>query len=109
MSSDIVKKEDYILDAALRPARWDEYIGQEKIKNNLKILIDAAKKRNEPIEHVLFYGPAGLGKTSLAYLVSKEINTNMRVTSGPAIERVGDLASVLTNLTAGHILFIYET
>ena len=97
-----------MLDMTLRPRRWDEYIGQESLKNNLKILIDAAKKRNEPIEHVLFYGPAGLGKTSLAYLVSKEINTNMRVTSGPAIERVGDLASVLTNLTAGDILFIDE-
>ena len=102
------KGEDKMLDMTLRPRRWDEYIGQESLKNNLKILIDAAKKRNEPIEHVLFYGPAGLGKTSLAYLVSKEINTNMRVTSGPAIERVGDLASVLTNLTAGDILFIDE-
>src|SRR3989338_6449684 len=102
------KGEDKMLDMTLRPRRWDEYIGQESLKNNLKILIDAAKKRNEPIEHVLFYGPAGLGKTSLAYLVSKEVNANMRVTSGPAIERVGDLASVLTNLTAGDILFIDE-
>lgn len=102
------KGEDRVLDTTLRPRRWDEYIGQEGLKNNLKILIDAAKKRNEPIEHVLFYGPAGLGKTSLAYLVSKEINTNMRITSGPAIERVGDLASILTNLTAGDILFIDE-
>lgn len=102
------KIEDKALDFTLRPRRWDEYIGQDSLKNNLKILIDAAKKRNEPIEHVLFYGPAGLGKTSLAYLVSKEINTNMRITSGPAIERVGDLASILTNLTAGDILFIDE-
>src|SRR3989338_5451946 len=108
MSSDIVKKEDYILDAALRPARWDEYIGQEKIKRNLKILIDAAKKRNEPIEHVLLYGPAGLGKTSLAHLIARELNANIRITSGPAIERVGDLASILTNLLPGDIFFIDE-
>lgn len=100
--------EDRALDFTLRPRRWEEYIGQDGLKNNLKILIDAAKKRNEPIEHVLFYGPAGLGKTSLAYLVSKETNANMRVTSGPAIERVGDLASILTNLAVGDILFIDE-
>lgn len=102
------KTEDKALDYALRPKRWDEYIGQDDLKNNLKILIEAAKKRGEPIEHVLLYGPAGLGKTSLAYLISKEMNTNMRVTSGPAVERVGDLASILTNLSAGDILFIDE-
>lgn len=102
------KKEDRSLDATLRPQRWDEYIGQNRIKDNLKILIDAAKKRNEPIEHVLLHGPAGLGKTSLAHLIAREMNTNIRVTSGPAIERVGDLASVLTNLMPGDILFIDE-
>ena len=108
MSSDIVKKEDYILDAALRPARWDEYIGQEKIKRNLKILIDAAKKRNEPIEHVLLYGPAGLGKTTLANLIAKETGAFLKVTSGPAIEKVGDLAALLTNMEEGDVLFIDE-
>lgn len=102
------KNEDKALDLALRPKQWAEYIGQESLKNNLKILIDAAKQRKEPTEHILFYGPAGLGKTSLAYLVAREMNTNIRVTSGPAIERVGDLASILTNLTSGDILFIDE-
>lgn len=101
-------KEDKILDQTLRPQKWDEYIGQELIKRNLKILIDAAAERNEPIEHLLFYGPAGLGKTTLAYLIAKEMNRQIKVTSGPAIERVGDLASILTNLSPGDILFIDE-
>lgn len=108
MSSDIVKKEDYVLDAALRPAKWDEYIGQEKIKRNLKILIDAAKKRSEPIEHVLLYGPAGLGKTTLANLIAKETGAFLKVTSGPAIEKAGDLAALLTNMEEGDVLFIDE-
>jgi len=102
------KKEDGSLDASLRPQRWDEYIGQERTKGNLKILLEAAKKRGEPIEHVLLHGPAGLGKTSLAHLIAREMNTNIRVTSGPAIERVGDLASILTNLLPHDILFIDE-
>ena len=102
------KKEDRSLDVMLRPQRWDDYIGQERTKNNLKILILAAQKRGEPIEHVLLYGPAGLGKTSLAHLIAREMNTNIRVTSGPAIERIGDLASILTNLMPGDILFIDE-
>lgn len=102
------EKEDSALDAALRPQRWNEYIGQDRIKDNLKILISAAKKRGEPIEHVLLYGPAGLGKTTLAHLIAREMNTNIRVTSGPAIERVGDLASILTNLMPGDVLFIDE-
>lgn len=101
-------KEDASLDAALRPQKWDDYIGQDRIKDNLRILIRAAKKRGEPIEHVLLYGPAGLGKTTLAHLIAREMNTNIRVTSGPAIERVGDLASILTNLMPGDILFIDE-
>jgi len=101
-------KEDKILDQTLRPQKWDEYIGQELIKKNLKILIAAARERKEPIEHLLFYGPAGLGKTTLAHLIAKELNTQIKVTSGPAIERVGDLASILTNLSAGDILFIDE-
>ncbi|MBI4224854.1 MAG: Holliday junction branch migration DNA helicase RuvB [Candidatus Sungbacteria bacterium] len=96
------------IDAALRPKHWDEYIGQPHVKKNLKILLDAAKKRSEPGEHILFSGPAGLGKTSLAHLVAREMNTNIRVTSGPAIERVGDLASILTNLMPNDILFIDE-
>ncbi|MFY9461930.1 MAG: Holliday junction branch migration DNA helicase RuvB [Candidatus Sungiibacteriota bacterium] len=102
------EKEDASLDAALRPQKWDDYIGQDRIKNNLRILINAAKKRGEPIEHVLLYGPAGLGKTTLAHLIAREMNTNIRVTSGPAIERVGDLASILTNLMPGDVLFIDE-
>ncbi len=102
------KKEDKSLDLTLRPQRWGEYVGQKNIKENLKILIQAAKNRNQPIEHVLLYGPAGLGKTSLANLISREMNTNIRITSGPAIERVGDLASILTNLVPNDILFIDE-
>lgn len=100
--------EDKTLDVTLRPQRWDEYIGQEAIKNNLAILIAAARGRGEPIEHLLFYGPAGLGKTTLANLIAKEVGTNIRTTSGPAIERVGDLASILTNLSPNDILFIDE-
>lgn len=102
------KSDDLSLDLALRPKTFTEYIGQENIKNNLKILIDAAQKRNEPIEHLLFYGPAGLGKTTLAYLIAKELNAQIKVTSGPAIEKVGDLAAILTNLTPKDILFIDE-
>lgn len=102
------KREDVSLDATLRPQQWDHYIGQKRIKDNLRILIQAAKNRKEPIEHVLLYGPAGLGKTTLAHLIAREMNTNIRVTSGPAIERVGDLASILTNLMPGDILFIDE-
>ncbi|MDP3769445.1 MAG: Holliday junction branch migration DNA helicase RuvB [Candidatus Sungbacteria bacterium] len=102
------KKEDPSLDMTLRPSSWDEYIGQDHLKKNLRILLDAAKKRKEPIEHVLLSGPAGLGKTSMAHLIARDMNTNIRVTSGPAIERVGDLASILTNLTPYDILFIDE-
>lgn len=100
--------DDVSLDAALRPAVWDEYVGQDQIKANLHILLTAAKKRGQSPEHVLFYGPAGLGKTTLAHLIAKEIGSSLKVTSGPAIERVGDLASILTNLSAGDILFIDE-
>lgn len=100
--------DDLVLDQTLRPQRWEEFIGQETLKQNLAILIEAAKKRGEPIEHVLLYGPSGLGKTSLAHLIAREVNANIRITSGPAIERVGDLASILTNLLPGDILFIDE-
>jgi Holliday junction DNA helicase RuvB len=96
------------LDQALRPLSWTEYIGQESIKENLRILLTAAKGRNHQPEHVLFYGPPGLGKTTLSTLVAKELGANLKTTSGPAIERVGDLASIVTNLAPGDVLFIDE-
>ncbi len=96
------------LDSTLRPDHWSDYVGQESIKKNLSILLQAAKERNHPPEHILFYGPPGLGKTTLAHLVSKESNCPLKITSGPAIEKVGDLASILTNLSAGDTLFIDE-
>jgi len=102
------EREKIFLDQTLRPDNWDDYIGQEKIKENVQILITAASERGHSPEHLLFYGPPGLGKTTLAHLVSKEIGTNLKTTSGPAIEKVGDLASVLTNLSPGDILFIDE-
>ncbi|TSC70518.1 MAG: holliday junction DNA helicase RuvB [Parcubacteria group bacterium Gr01-1014_70] len=102
------EKEDKTLDASLRPRTWDEYIGQDAIKKNLAISLEAARRRGESLEHMLFYGPAGLGKTTLAHLIAHEMSCPIRVTSGPAIERVGDLASILTNLSPGDILFIDE-
>ncbi len=96
------------LDQTLRPGSWDEYIGQKNIKENLKILLQAAHQRKHPPEHLLFYGPPGLGKTTLANLIAKETGAQIKQTSGPAIEKVGDLASILTNLSAGDILFIDE-
>ncbi|MBU1176941.1 MAG: Holliday junction branch migration DNA helicase RuvB [Patescibacteria group bacterium] len=112
MSSDITNpkefNEDVRLDNALRPLSFNEYIGQNKIKDNLGILIEAAKKRSEPIEHVLLYGNSGLGKTTLAHIISKEMGVSIKATSGPAIEKTGDLASILTNLQSGDILFCDE-
>ena len=110
MSSDLPEthKESLFLDQKLRPERWDDYIGQSHIKQNLEILLRAAKERAHPPEHLLFYGPPGLGKTTLAHLIAKETNAQMKSTSGPAIEKVGDLASILTNLNPGDILFIDE-
>ncbi|MFA5871770.1 MAG: Holliday junction branch migration DNA helicase RuvB [Parcubacteria group bacterium] len=102
------KTEDTKLDATLRPQSFPEYVGQQQIKKNLGILIEAAKKRSEPIEHVLLYGPAGLGKTTLAHIIANEMKASIRATSGPAIEKVGDLGSILTNLSDGDILFIDE-
>src|SRR3989338_8183459 len=99
---------EVFLDATLRPATWDEYVGQESIKNNLHILISAAKERGTPPEHILFYGPPGLGKTTLAHLIARELGGTLRATSGPAVEKVGDLAALLTNMGAGDILFIDE-
>lgn len=102
------EKNARTLDKALRPDSWQEYIGQSTIKENLRILLSAAQGREQQPEHVLLYGPPGLGKTTLAHLITKEIGSSLRVTSGPAIERVGDLASILTNLSPGDVLFIDE-
>ncbi len=95
-------------EAGLRPKRLSEYIGQERIKENLRVFIEAARARGEPLDHVLFHGPPGLGKTTLAHIISHELGTNIRITSGPAIERAGDLAAILTNLEDRDVLFIDE-
>lgn len=102
------RKEDEILDKTLRPYNFEEYFGQEKIKKNLKVLLEAAKQRKEAVEHILLHGGSGLGKTTLAYIIARELGTNIRITSGPAIEKIGDLASILTNLQEGDVLFIDE-
>ncbi len=100
--------EEQNLDNTLRPQSFHEYIGQDKIKRHLDIFIQAAKKRTENIDHVLLYGPAGLGKTTLAHIIAKEMGVGIKITSGPAIEKVGDLGSILTNLENGDVLFIDE-
>src|SRR3989338_1689337 len=92
------------LDQSLRPSVWNEYVGQKHIKENLQILLTAAEERKHPPEHILFYGPPGLGKTTLAHLIAHETGRQMKITSGPAIEKVGDLASILTNLAPGDII-----
>lgn len=100
--------DEILLELSLRPKNFDEYIGQERLKKNLKLAIDAAQKRNEPIDHVLLYGPPGLGKTTMASVIANEMGASLRITAGPAIERAGDLASILTNLADGDVLFIDE-
>lgn len=100
--------EEQRIEVTLRPRTFSEYIGQERLKKNLKLAIDAAKKRSEPIDHVLLYGPPGLGKTTMAAVIANEMGANIRITAGPAIERAGDLASILTNLADGDVLFIDE-
>ena len=100
--------EDSDVEFSLRPKRLDEYVGQEKAKENLRIYIEAAKQRNDPLDHVLLYGPPGLGKTTLSNIIAAEMGVNIRITSGPAIEKQGDLAAILTNLSEGDILFIDE-
>ncbi len=101
-------RPDDRLDQALRPRHLNEVIGQDQVKENLSILISAARKRNEPLDHVLFYGPPGLGKTTFAHVLANEMGVNIKITAGPAVERAGDLAAILTNLHAGDILFIDE-
>lgn len=108
MISPKLREEELALDTSLRPRRLADFIGQDRIKENLKIVIEAAKERGEALDHVLLYGPPGLGKTTLAHCVATGMNVNIKVTAGPAIERAGDLAAILTNLRKGDVLFIDE-
>jgi len=108
IDQNLENEKEEVFEDTLRPRRFQDYLGQGKIKDNLKITIEAALKRKEPLDHVLLYGPPGLGKTTLAYVLSHEMGGNIRITSGPAIERAGDLASLLTNLQDSDILFIDE-
>ena len=103
-----MQSEDVDIENSLRPKKLDDYLGQEKAKELLKIFIEAAKTRNEPLDHVLLYGPPGLGKTTLSSIIANEMGVNLRITSGPAIERAGDLAAILTNLNENDVLFIDE-
>lgn len=100
--------EERAIDLILRPTSWDDYVGQDKVKKNLRVMLDAAMKRGESCDHLLFFGQAGLGKTTLANLVAQELKANLKITSGPALEKMADLAAVLTNLNKGDVLFIDE-
>ena len=100
--------QDEKIENTLRPQCLDDFIGQQKLKDNLKVFIEASKKRHEPLDHCLFYAPPGLGKTTLAHIIAKETGGNLRTTSGPVLERVGDLAAILTNLSEGDVFFIDE-
>ena len=102
------RQEDTETEVSLRPKSLSDYLGQEKVKEQLEIFIEAAKSRNEPLDHVLLYGPPGLGNTTLAGIIANEMGVNLRITSGPAIERAGDLAAILTNLEENDVLFIDE-
>ncbi len=108
ISPELENIEEERLEKSLRPKTLDEYIGQDKVKENMKVYIEAAKKREEPLDHVLLYGPPGLGKTTLSNIISNEMNSNIKITSGPAIEKPGDLAALLTNLNEYDVLFIDE-
>lgn len=107
-AADLSGHEEELAEVSLRPKRLSDYIGQKKVTENLKVFIEAAKYRKESLDHVLFYGPPGLGKTTLAGIIAEELNVELRITSGPAIERAGDLAAILTNLNEGDVLFIDE-
>ncbi len=110
LSSPLKKNEnDKVLDATLRPKKWKEYVGQENVKRNLKIIIKAALQRKEPCcEHLLLYGQSGLGKTTLAYLIAKEMQSDIKIVSAPSLQKIGDLAAILTNLSLGDVLFVDE-
>ena len=108
INTELSSNEESVMENKLRPSRLTEYIGQDKVKNNLKVYIEAAKSRKESLDHVLFYGPPGLGKTTLACIIAEEMGVNIRITSGPAIEKPGEMAAILNNLREGDVLFIDE-